>query len=311
MKRFPDGEHAALAMHRNIMLCLRLNRGADACAMAREFLKRFPENAAAAEVALHCGDALELQGDWAGARAFYLAVTAEKYGRAYADEAAYEAIVCDWRLGRTQEAVEALKAMLSPESKGYSNELLARAAMLYGDLLSSQSQGAAARDQYARARNFAGDTPLGLAALARQAEMLLSDGIPTHENLLKARNCLQPVLESKGALPPELKERARYLAARCATLMDETELAIRIYGELVTEYLADRKANIPHAPKYFALSAWDLSRLLEKQGGRDELRQAAHVLENYAAAGLPRAQEAAAKAAEIRARHNLGAAGTP
>ena len=306
LKRFPDGEHASLALHRNIMFSLRLNRIDAAIALTRQFLKRFPEHKSAAEVALHCGDSLAAQGKWSEAKEFYDFIVPERFGAEMANEAAFESIHCQLKMGETDAATEALRKMLAPESKGYSTVLLARAAMLYGDILSTKSDTAAAREMYATARNYAGDSTLGYAALARQAEVLLAANASSSEELQKVQNCLQPILAHPESLPPELRERARYLAALCASRMGDAALALTIFQELVTEYTSDRMNGVHHSPRYYALSVWEMVPLLEKQKNREELRRAAHILENYAATGLPRSDEAAIRAATIRDKYHLG-----
>ena len=58
--------------------------------------------------------------------------------------------------------------------------------------------------------------------------------------------------------------------------------------------------------RYYYLSVFALTQLLERQGDLDSLRKAARYYEDLAASKLPRSQEAAMKAKAIRERHQLG-----
>lgn len=97
-----------------------------------------------------------------------------------------------------------------------------------------------------------------------------------------------------------------FLQARCAEKQGDTESAINLYQRICLNQIADRNAKVPHPEKYYALAVWELTRLLELKGDPESLRLAAYAYEGLAATALPRADEAAARAAALRENHHLG-----
>ncbi len=304
--RFPDNESARIALHRAIVLSFQLNRNEEAVNLGRQFLQRYPRLPESAEVALLIGDQLRLEGKYSAAQSFYAFIKLPTFTGPLVPLAAFEVAECLRKQSKYAEAKEALVPLLTPDNPLHADrQLQARSQMLFGDILSAEMKTADARQAYAAARNLAGDTVLGYAALARQAEMYISDAATTPDSWKNALSCLQAISAASIKLPVDLRQRATYLRAQCAENTGDAATAINLYNELRVEYEADRSEKIPSSSKYYALAVWDVTRLWELKGDIDSLRLALDAYESFAATALPRASDAKARAEAIRKKHHL------
>ena len=317
LKRFPKGAQVQFAMHRAIILCFQLGRDAEAISLGQEYLQRFPGSRGTAEVALLLADNHAANSDYAQARELYLRVVAIKDATGLAALARYEAARCAHLLKNPSQAVAELQPLLAEDNPLQATpHLRANAAMLAGDLAAEERNTDSARAYFSQARQFAGDTPLGYAAIARQAEMLLSVADPA-EVKKDMEECLKVLQEHSREFSSELAERTKLLHARWFTrlaALAETDAernthrdkARQYYERIYNSYTSDVNNGIPHSPRHFYPAAWEFAHLLELKGDPDAMRHAMHVYEALAASGLPRADEAARRAAELRRNYHLG-----
>ncbi|MBO7741817.1 MAG: tetratricopeptide repeat protein, partial [Victivallales bacterium] len=308
-RRYPDSGKSRVAMHRGILLRFQLNDSAQAYALGGEFLKRFPKDAAAAEIAMLMGDHKVAEGDLEAAREFYAVAEKAPASLPLVQLARLEWARCAMKLKDNRNAAAKVEEILKAAGSG--EELLARAEMLGGDIAASVNDTEGARKYFAAARNRAGDTILGYAALARQAEMLMSESSGNAGKLMEAEKCLAAVLKAPE-LPWELWARACFLQGRCAELAGNVDRAIVIYQTLFGKYDADIRGGIRRSQANFCNVGWALAQLLERRrpqnGHKDpeDFRQARRIYSILAESGLPRAGEAEKRADYLRKTHKLG-----
>jgi tetratricopeptide (TPR) repeat protein len=308
-RRFPDSGKSRIAMHRGILLRFQLNDAAQAFALGGEYLRRFSGDASTAEVAMLMGDYKLAEGDFAAARQLYAAAEDTAAPLTVIQLARLEGARCCMKLGDYDAADAKVKTILKVE--GTAAELLARTEMLGGDVAASRNDTETARKYFAAARNRAGDTIVGYAALARQAEMLMSGASGNAQRLQEAEKCLNTIVKAPG-LPWELWARASFLLGRCAELAGNVDRAIVIYQTLFGKYDADLRSGISRNQTNFCNVGWALAQLLERRkpqnGHKDpeDFRQARRIYAILAETGLPRAAEAGKRAEYLRITHKLG-----
>ena len=95
----------------------------------------------------------------------------------------------------------------------------------------------------------------------------------------------------------EMRDSARYRAAKVHEKLGENDQGIDIYVDIVYDYEIDAQSGAVRDWYYFARSGYDAARLL-LLAGKDE--EAARIYERLARSGIPTAEEARARAEEIR-----------
>jgi lipopolysaccharide biosynthesis regulator YciM len=197
--------------------------------------------------------------------------------------------------------LDQLLAIDTPKPKA---EELARAELLYGDALALQEQYEKAIPRFAKARQIAGETRLGLAAEGRRGEMLYSLAAADRARLDEAIQCFTALTEARST-PADLWELAMYRLAKCHEAAGDSRRAVKCYLDVFYQYEQDRKQNRQRDYLYLARSIYDAARLLEISGGKADMSTAANLYEYLADLELPTAEDARRRARQIRERHQL------
>lgn len=308
LQKQPEAKDAALLEYELVALNFQLGNTAEALSLADGFFARHGREALAAPLYLMLGDYFVAESQFDKAQSYYREInSAEHEGRLKA-LAVYENARCAFLLEHYEQAESLLKLLLAEEAGSLESEaeLRGKAQFLLGDIYALRADYELARASFALARNSAKDSELGYAALGRQAEMLMELAVDDETLWDKAFECLQEILQPGSSASEELREMAHYRMARCWQEKGQLQEAILAYQEIYLNFVSDRDAGKVRPWRYYYLSVFALTQLLERQGDLDSLRKAARYYEDLAASKLPRSQEAAMKAKAIRERHQLG-----
>ena len=308
LQKLPEAKGTALLEYELVVLNFQLGHMTEAVALADEFFAKHGTEALAAPLYLMLGDHFVAEAQLAKAQSYYGQLNSPEHDAKLKALGAYENARCAFLLEHYEEAESLLQALLSnaagqPEINA---QLQGKAEFLLGDIYALRADYEQARASFALARNSAKDTELGYAALGRQAEMLMALAVDDEKLWDKAFECLQEILQPGSGASEELREMAQYRTAKCLQEKGQLQEAILAYQEIYLNFVSDRDAGKVRPWRYYYLSVFALTHLLERQGDLDSLRKAARYYEDLAASNLPRSQEAALKAKAIRERHQLG-----
>jgi len=275
-----------------------------AVADANAFIAKFSALPIAPDILLQLGDYYGTRRDYEKAKECFSELAGKHPLSPLAPTALYEAALCSYRLehlGSTTLLLDQLLATDNPKPKA---EELARAELLYGDALALQDQYEKAIPHFAKARQIAGETRLGLAAEGRRGEMLYSLASADRARLKEAIQCFSALTEGRST-PPDLWEIAMYRLAKCHETAGDNTRAVTSYLEVFYQYEQDRKQNRRRDYLYLARSIYDAARLLEISGRKSDMSQAANLYEYLADLELPTAEDARRRARQIREQHDL------
>lgn len=307
-KLLPKSSNNHLIKYHLCSLLFRLGREDEAIKNTKEFMEKYSTWSTAGNLCLLAGDYFASKADYQQAREYYSLLQDGSHDSSLIAIGIYEDARCAFLLDELQEATELLNKLLEKSENTYKIDaiLLAKAEYLLGDILTKQGKYEEARKYFALARNDARDSELGFAALGRQAEMLMDLAEENPQSWDKAIECLQEILKPDNAASEELKEMARYRLAKCMLGKGNNQEAILIFQDIYLNYVTDRDQGKVRSWRYYYLSVFELTALLERKGDTESLRRAARLYEDLANSGLPRSKEAALKAKKIREKHKLG-----
>jgi tetratricopeptide (TPR) repeat protein len=117
----------------------------------------------------------------------------------------------------------------------------------------------------------------------------------------RAVECFSALIKNPS-VPRDAVEMARYRLAKTYEKQGRADAAIKEYLDVVYQYGIDLKEGKARDWFYFTRSGYDAAQLLLLN---DRFHEAARIYERLAAAKIPTAAAALAKAAEIRAAHKL------
>lgn len=277
LAKFPEmeGEKLRLARHQYLLLGLALEKP-QALSWAQDFLQAYPEAAETPEVAISLGDWLASHGQFPQAIQAYRRLRQLPQAPIPLREiAAYEEAFCLAQLpDGADKAMELLRNLAATARKNPA--VLAQAAFLQGDLLTQGNDPEKALEQYNLAYTQAGNSPLGLAAAGRMAELLYALG-KTEE----ATPLADAILRAQGGGDKLLLARAKLIRARCARRQGDLFMARQYYHEIRLEYEAARGSRPGEAasPAVYVAAVNELLELLDEQG---ETSAANTVRQSYA-----------------------------
>lgn len=300
----PESELFPQAIYQRTRLHFFQADFAKAVADATLFLDKFPLLPLAVDILTWLGDYYANTEDYEKALDCFAQIHAQHALSPQAPTALYEAAYCAYQLQQfpTVHAMLAnLRTMTNPKP---TDQILARAELLEGDILSRDGQYAEAIRFFARARELAGNTAVGIAALGRQGEMFYSLAASDQAKLADAIACFKAILDTPG-VSADAKELATYRLAKCYEMQGRSEDAIAAYLAIVFQYEEEVSQGKLRDWFYLARSGYDAARLMELQGGQSNIWRAARVYERLARTGIPTAGEALKKAEDLRRTHNL------
>ena len=183
--------------------------------------------------------------------------------------------------------------------------LAPQAQMLWGDLLALEGQPQEACEHFQQAHALAGDSTIGLAALGRLGEMLLTEAGDATENnpsknLQDAINTFDYIL--KNAQDDELLALAHFRTAQCLRELGKHQDAAHNYQDALRHYkeiCVDYEAALApeRSTRYYTLAVFELADLAEQMNDRIIRAQAVQFLQAYAQhKAFPFASEAADRA---------------
>jgi TolA-binding protein len=295
------------AYYQRIHLSFLLGKTEAALADTETFLGRFARLPLAADVLIWRGDHYLNTGSTERAEASYLQVVSEHPGLPQAHSALYEAARSAHERGKRDRAVLLLEQLSQNYQDQADSQLLARAEMLWGDIISEAGEFEEAVSHFRKAGKLAEGSLLEHAATGRVADMYYSidtrstepgsDQATAEERpLARARTIFQSLADN-SELPPHVRESARYRLAKTLEKLEQVDLAIENYLDIVYQYDIDLKAGNVRDWYYFSRSGYDAARLLVLQ---ERFEEAARVYERLHKSGIPTAEDALAKAREIR-----------
>jgi tetratricopeptide (TPR) repeat protein len=299
-----DSELYPHALYHRAMVHFMQADDEKAVADANAFIAKFSALPIAPDILLQLGDYYSNHKDYEKAKECFSELAGKHPLSTLAPTALYEAALCSYRLehlGSTTLLLDQLLATDNPKPKA---EELARAELLYGDALALQDQYEKAIPHFAKARQIAGETRLGLAAEGRRGEMLYSLATTDKARLEEAIQCFTALTEARST-PADLWELAVYRLAKCHEAAGDNKRAVTRYLEVFYQYEQDRKQNRRRDYLYLVRSIYDAARLLEISGTKADMSQAATLYEYLADLELPTAEDARRRARQIRERHDL------
>lgn len=310
LKRFPDREETGRGWYNCIALKLRLSKEEDAVTTADAFLSANPESAVLPDICLLLGDYFSLGHDFASASKYYQRILQmSRISMETEATALFESATCANNLKQYSEALGFLDRLLDKAKTEGSmpSQKLGEAWMLYGDIKSQLDDFEAAGNAFGRVVEIVGDSALGYIALGRQAEMLMAASKPgDNASVKKAQDMLDKIVAKRKSLPPEVVELALFRKAKCLEIQEQNDDALECYTTIILDYSGRRKGGKVPPWRYYAESVFEAGRLLKAKGSVDDLRCAAMFYDDLARANLPRSDEAAEQAAEIRRNYNIG-----
>jgi len=300
----PDSELYPQAIYQRTRLQFYQADFPKAIADATLFLDKFPLLPMAVDVLMWLGDHYANAGDFEKAMGYFAQLRTQHPASPQAPVALYEAANCAYQLQQFTTALDMIKSLRTMTAPKPSDQTFAKAELLEGDILSRDGEYAEAIRHFARARELAGNTALGLAALGRQGEMFYSLAATDQAKLEDAIACFQAIIDTPG-VPADVHELATYRLAKCYEMQGKREEAIASYLAIVFNYEEGVSRGRLRDWFYLARSGYDAARLMELQGGQSNMWRAARVYERLAKSGIPTASEALKKAEELRRLHNL------
>ena len=289
--------------HRTVVYFMRAEVD-KAVADGNAFIEKFSALPLAPDIMLQLGDHFANRKDYEQAKQYFSQLASKHPQSALAPPALYEAALCSYRLEHLGSSALLLDQLLATENPKPKAEVLARAELLYGDTLAKQDLYEKAMEHFAKARELAGDSRLGLAALGRRGEMLYSLAGTDKARLDEAIKCFTEITEGR-ATPADLWETAMYRLAKCYELAGDNNLAVKSYLDIFYRYEQDLKQNLQRDYLYFARSIYDAAHLQEISGRKTDLSTAATLYEYLANLGLPTADDALRRAQQIRKLNDL------
>ena len=327
---FPQSPYALRAAHRRVLLAMQTGNTEAARAQAAQLVEKWPGSTAAAQLTMLLADHALGTATPDGLREalrLYRQVAPPAYtDAAELAQARFEAANCLYLMAqdanpeqflppaepsadtaaapadpRTQLVEDAI-AELAQVPSNAAPALLPDIAMLRGELLALAGHPAEAREQFQRARELAGDAPLGLAALGRIAEMHIAEAgnDDADAKFQTAIDALSYILAH--TTDDDLLALAHFRLAQCYrergrhdTAAKNYEDAIRHFKEICVSYEA--AATAERSPRYYTLAVFELAELAEEMDDPLFLEQAAQFLLTYAQhPELPFAKDAAQRA---------------
>jgi TolA-binding protein len=289
--------------HRTVVYFMRAEYD-KAVADGNAFIEKFSALPLAPDIMLQLGDHYANRKDYEQAKQYFSQLASKHPQSALAPAALYEAALCSYRLEHLGSSTLLLDQLLATEIPKPRAEVLARAELLYGDTLARQDLYDKAIEHFTKARDLAGDTRLGLAALGRRGEMLYSLASADKARLSEAIKCFTEITEGRTT-PADLWETAMYRLAKCYEMAGDNNLAVKSYLDIFYRYEQDRKQNLRRDSFYLARSIYDAAHLLEISGRKTDLSTAATLYEYLADLDLPTAEDARRRAQQIRKLNDL------
>ena len=300
MQNYPDSPLVPRARYLRAHLQFLLLNTVEAIADAERFLQDYPTLPLAADVRLWLADACLNQGDPERAEQHYLRMVADFPSSPLAPRAMLDAARIRFNRQDYTGAL-ALLEQINATAPAPAPAVRAQAGILRGDILAAQGKLAEAATAFAAAARAAPATPEAAAATGRQADTLLALGTTDPERLEEARLLYAGLLHNP-ALPSGNRDATRYRLAKVLERQKNNPDALKEYLDIVYSYDLDLQANRVRDWYYLARAGFDAANLLV---GAERYLEAGRLYDRLAAAGLPTSAEAAAKARELRAAHNL------
>jgi len=314
INRFPQSELYPHALYQRIHVHLLYGHNSAALADAKLFLDKFIKLPLAADVLLWLGDYYANIRNFAEAEEYYLRAAAAHPDLPQAQTALYEAARCAYDRDQRDRALRLLDQLNESYAAQTLPQVHAQVALLYGDILSEAGKYAEALARFELAHELIPNSALGLAAYGRVGDMYYSLGTAGADDTGAEREALQHAVEIFTALAEDpqvsadAREKARYRLAKAYEKLGQVDAAVRIYLDIVYEFDLDLQNGKTRDWVYLARSGYDAARLLLAE---DKLEDAARVYERLARTGIPTADEARARAAEIRETQRRQAGASP
>ena len=319
IERYPESAHIPQALYQRVLIKLSQANNAEAIADAELFFKQYPQHPLAPDLYIITADLYVGQSNWSKAQQLYLRLHNTQPSSKLNTMALYEAAFCAYKQSLPQSALDILQSLEMATSLNKDRKLTesetqfqAKALMLKGDVLAMLKDYEKARQSFTEVMSQAGDGDLSYAALGRQGEMCLvlaesdTTKVKDLDMLKKAEQCFQRIVDSKSTASVELKDMAQYRLAVCHERQDNAEAALEAYRKLCYAYQASQMNSVIHSWFYYTKSALAAAKLLERLGGKENLRQAMRLYQDLADAELPASKEASLRAEEIRKAYDLG-----
>ena len=319
IERYPESAHIPQALYQRVLIKLSQANNMDAIKDAELFFKQYPQHPLAPDLYIITADLYVGMSDWSKAQQLYLRLHNTQPSSKLNTMALYEAAFCAYKQNLPQSALDILQSLematsLNKDRKLSESETLfqAKALMLKGDVLAMLKDYEKARQSFTEVMTQAGDGDLSYAALGRQGEMCLvlaesdTTKVKDLEMLKKAEQCFQRIVDSKSTASVDLKDMAQYRLAVCHERQGDNEAALEAYRKLCYAYQAAQMNSVVHSWFYYTKSALAAAQLLERLGGKENLRQAMRLYQDLADAELPASKEALLRAEEIRKAYAFG-----
>ncbi len=304
VEKHPASElHPHALYHRAMVFFMQADYD-RAVADAEAFLEKYSALPIAPDILLQLGDYYASRKAYEKAKEYFAQLAGKHPQSALAPTALYEAALCSYRLEHLGSTTLLLDQLLATEDPRPKAEELARAELLYGDALALQQQYDKAIPHFAKARQYAGETRLGLAAEGRRGDMLYALAGTDKARLDEAIECFTALTSARNT-PRDLWELAMYRLGKCHETAGDNTRAVKCYLDIFYQYEQDRKQNRRRDYLYLARSIYDAARLLEISGRKTDLSTAATLYEYLADLELPTAEDARRRARQIRERHDL------
>lgn len=307
MQKYPASPELPVFIYHSIQAFFLLGEETAAIEQAERLFASYPQHPVAANVTMQLGDHFSSQGDYERARHYYGEVFKLQLSGPLFYIAGYELARCQNSLGEPESARATLEGLVRKftEEGGEDRQLKAKMEMLLGDILLGLSFHEEAKERFTSVRNEAKDSVLGYEALLRKADVCRVLASANTAFWSEALECLDEILKENSRADSQLREAAQFRRAKCYEGQGRNEEALEEYKRIYLNYM-EKRLNSPNVPYYYYYqSVFAATRLLALKGDADSLRAAVRMYESLGASGLPRAEEAAALAAEIRSRHHI------
>lgn len=307
MQKYPVSADLPVFIYHSIQAYFLLGEEASAIEQATRLFAGYPRHPVAANVYMQLGDQFSSQGDYAQARQYYGEVFKLQLSGPLFYIAGYEMARCQNSLGEAESARATLEGLVRKfnEEGGEDRQLKAKMEMLLGDILLGLGFHEEAKERFTSVRNEAKDSVLGYEALLRKADVCRVLASANTAFWSEAIECLDEILKENSRADSHLREAAQFRRAKCYEGQGRNGEALEEYKRIYLNYM-EKRLSSPNVPyDYYYQSVFAATRLLALKGDADSLRAAVRMYESLATSGLPRAEEAAALAAEIRSRHNI------
>ena len=319
VERYPDSTYIPQALYQRVLVKLAQAANDAAIEDAELFFKQYPQHPLAPDLYIITADIYASQSNWVKAQQLYLRLHNTQPSSKLNMMALYEAALCAYRQNHPQSAIDILQSLemaaaSAKDKKLSESEILfhAKALMLKGDVLALQKEYEKARQAFTEVMDKVGECDLSYAALGRQGEMCLviaesdTTKVKDFDMLTKAEQCFLRILDKNSTASLDLKDMAQYRLAVCYERQGKTEQALDAYRKLCYAFQAAQMNHVTHSSFYYTKSALAAAHLLERLGGKENLRQAMRVYLDLADAELPASKEARLRADEIRKAYAFG-----